>query len=141
MQVVVFGKQYKDKDLPHIQALFDTLYANGITTYVYTPYLRDLEDKVRFDGPYAPFDGYRDFRVHRIDFVIVLGGDGTMLNAVTLIRDAGVPMRRTRIRARFPRPVPKAPAPARAHAPLADADYMAEDRPPIRPDNLCARFL
>ena len=44
------------------------------------------------DRPYAPFDGYRDFRVHRIDFVIVLGGDGTMLNAVTLIRDAGVPM-------------------------------------------------
>lgn len=28
----------------------------------------------------------------RIDFVIVLGGDGTMLSAVTLVRNAGVPM-------------------------------------------------
>lgn len=92
MQVVVFGKQFKSKDLPHIQTLFDTLYAEGITAYVYTPYLEDLEGKVRFPGPYAAFDSCRDFRVHRIDFVIVLGGDGTMLNAVTLVRDAGVPM-------------------------------------------------
>ncbi|MCC6461890.1 MAG: NAD kinase [Saprospiraceae bacterium] len=92
MQVVVFGKQYKDKDLPAIQELFDTLSAEGVTTYVYTPYLKDLEGKVHFSGPYAAFDGYRDFHVHRIDFVIVLGGDGTMLNAVTLVRDAGVPM-------------------------------------------------
>ncbi len=92
MQVVVFGKQYKDKDLPSIQALFDALFAEGITTYVYTPYLEDLEDKVQFPGPHAAFDGYRDFLVHRIDFVIILGGDGTMLNAVTLVRDAGVPM-------------------------------------------------
>lgn len=92
MQVVVFGKQYKDRDLPHIQMLFDALYANGVTAYVYAPYLQDLEGKIRFNGPYAAFDGYRDFRVHRIDFVIVLGGDGTMLNAVTLVRDAGVPM-------------------------------------------------
>ncbi len=92
MQVVVFGKQYKDKDLPYIQALFDALYAEGITSYIYTPYLEDLDGKVRFPGPYGSFDGYRDFFVHRIDFVIVLGGDGTMLNAVTVVRDAGVPM-------------------------------------------------
>lgn len=92
MQVVVFGKQYKDKDLPYIQTLFDALYAAGITIYVYAPYLDDLKGKVHFRGPYAAFDGYRDFLVHRIDCVVVLGGDGTMLNAVTLVRDSGVPM-------------------------------------------------
>lgn len=92
MQVVVYGKQYKDKDLPYIQAVFDALYAEGVTTYVYAPYLQAVEALVHFPGPYAPFDEYRDFLVHRIDFVVVLGGDGTMLNAVTLVRDAGVPM-------------------------------------------------
>lgn len=92
MQVVVFGKQYKDKDQPYIQTLFDALYEAGVTTYVYAPYLRDIEEHVRVQGHYAAFDGYRDFLVHRIDFVVVLGGDGTMLQAVTLVRDAGVPM-------------------------------------------------
>lgn len=92
MQVLIYGKQYKDKDRPHVQALFEALHMEGMTTYVYTPYLRDLEGKVEFPGPYASFDDYRDFRVHRMDFVLVLGGDGTMLNAATLVRDSGVPM-------------------------------------------------
>ena len=92
MQAVVFGKLYKDKDLPHIQALFDALHAEGITTYVYTPFLEMIEQKVKMPGAFAAFDGYRDFLVHQIDVVIVLGGDGTMLNAVTLVRDSGVPM-------------------------------------------------
>ncbi len=92
MQVVVFGKLYKEKDLPYIQALFDALHAEGITTYVYAPYLEALGKQVKIPGAFAAFDDYRDFRVHHIDCVIVLGGDGTMLNAVTLVRDSGVPM-------------------------------------------------
>jgi NAD+ kinase len=92
MQVVVFGKQFKEKDLPFVQVLFDALHAEGITPYVYTPYLKDIEGKIRFPGVYAAFDDYLDFKIHRIDFAIVLGGDGTMLAAVTLVRDAGVPM-------------------------------------------------
>ncbi len=92
MQVVVFGKLYKEKDLPHIQELFDALHAEGITIYVYTPYLEALGKKVKIPGAFAAFDEYRDFRIHNIDCMIVLGGDGTMLNAVTLVRDSGVPM-------------------------------------------------
>jgi NAD+ kinase len=92
MQVVVFGKQYKDKDLPHIQELFDVLWEERITTYVYAPYLDDLKGHLNINGAFAPFDDHRDFLKHRIDVVIVLGGDGTMLQAVTLVRDSGVPM-------------------------------------------------
>lgn len=92
MQVVVFGKQYKEKDLEHIQELLNILHEEKITTYIYEPYLDDLIGHAKFPGPYAPFDDYRDFRKHVIDFVIVLGGDGTMLNAVTLVRDSGVPI-------------------------------------------------
>ncbi len=92
MQVVVFGKLYKEKDLPYIQALFNALYQQGISVYVYRPYLEALEGKIKFPGAYATFDGYADFLVHRFDFVIVLGGDGTMLNAVTHVKNSGVPM-------------------------------------------------
>jgi NAD+ kinase len=92
MQVVVFGKQYKDKDLPFVQELFDALWEERITTYVYAPYLDDLKNSLHLNGPCAPFDDHRDFLKHKIDVVIVLGGDGTMLSAVTLVRDSGVPM-------------------------------------------------
>jgi NAD+ kinase len=92
MQVVVYGKQFKEKDLPHIQALFDALHTEGINCYIYAPYLQSIIHHVRFPGPYAAFDDHRSFLVHNIDFVIVLGGDGTMLQATTLIRDAGTPI-------------------------------------------------
>ena len=92
MQVVIYGRQYKEKDLPYVQALVNALYANGINTYIYTPYLADIREKIKFPGQYATFDGYLDFRIHRIDCLITLGGDGTMLSAVTLVRDSGVPM-------------------------------------------------
>ncbi len=92
MRIVVYGKQYKEKDLPYIQALFDALHREGINPYVYTPYLQDIVNKVQFKGAYAPFDDHRAFKGLRFDFMIVLGGDGTMLNAVALVRDAGVPM-------------------------------------------------
>ncbi len=92
MQVVVYGKQFKDKDLPYIQEVLDTLHREGFNTYIYTPYLQDIIHKVKFPGPYASFDSHKDFQVHRINYVIVLGGDGTMLHAVTLVRGTGVPI-------------------------------------------------
>ncbi len=92
MQVVVYGRQYKEQDHIHIQAVFDALHAEGFNTYIYTPYLKDIIHKIKFKGPYAPFDDHRDFKVHKIDFVVVLGGDGTMLSAVTLVRSSDVPM-------------------------------------------------
>jgi NAD+ kinase len=92
MQVVVYGKQYKEKDLPFIQTLLDALYANGIGVYLYTPYFENIRSKLVLKSDCGNFDDYIDFSVRRIDFVIVIGGDGTMLNAVTLVRDTGVPL-------------------------------------------------
>jgi NAD+ kinase len=92
MRVLVFGKQFKEKDLHSVQELFDALLAESIDVSVYTPYLNDIKAKIRIPGTAEAFDQYEDFKTQRIDFVIVLGGDGTMLAAVTLVRDAGVPM-------------------------------------------------
>ncbi len=92
MQVVVFGKKYQDKNRPYVQELFNVLQAIGMTVYIYRDYLALIRDTITLPDTYGIFDGYLDFRVHPIDIVIVLGGDGTMLDAVTHVRDSGVPM-------------------------------------------------
>ena len=92
MRVLIFGKQFKEKDQPYVRELFDSLFQAKIEVAVYAPYLDDLKGHVVFAGQVDPFESYESFRTQRIDFVIVLGGDGTMLAAVTLVRDAGVPM-------------------------------------------------
>lgn len=92
MQVVVYSQYLKEGDLPYVQHLFDALAANGIVAYVNAPYLQELQGKIAFQTNVGVFEGYLDFRVRELDFVITLGGDGTILAAATLIRDMGVPI-------------------------------------------------
>ena len=92
MQVVVYSRVAKEEDLPTIQTLFDALHNEDVSIYVYAPYLEQIKDKVTFKGPVGIFESYMDFSVKKIDFIITLGGDGTILAAVTLIRDSGVPI-------------------------------------------------
>ncbi len=92
MQVVVYSRRAKKEDLPIIQKVFDVLHDEGFTTYVYNPFLELLQGNIEFKNPVAPFEGYLDFKTRKIDYVVTLGGDGTILGAITLIRDSGVPI-------------------------------------------------
>lgn len=92
MQVLVFGTVAKEKDLPYIQQLFDALHEGNINAYIYKPYLKQLQPMLNFNRDVGIFEDYLDFKTHKIDFVITLGGDGTILNAATLIRDTQVPV-------------------------------------------------
>lgn len=92
MRVLVFGRQFKEKDLPQVQEAFDALQAEGLAVSVFEPYLRDISGNVRLPGSFEKFAAYEDFRSQSVDCMMVLGGDGTMLAAATLVRDAGVPI-------------------------------------------------
>ncbi len=92
MQVVVFSKVVKEKDLPFIQALFDALHHEGINAFVYRPYLEQLRGKVVFSREVGVFEDYRDFKVKQLDYCITLGGDGTILAALLYVRDSGAPI-------------------------------------------------
>lgn len=92
MRILIFGKQFKEKDQPYIQELVDVLHAESVEISVYAPFMLDLTGHVKMPASTLAFHAYEDFKTQLIDFVIVMGGDGTMLAAVTLVRDTGVPM-------------------------------------------------
>ena len=92
MQDVIFSKHVKEKDLPHIQNLLNVRCEEKINAYLYGPYLEQLEGKIEFPGDVGVFEGYLDFSVKKFDFFITLGGDGTILSAITHVRDSNVPI-------------------------------------------------
>ena len=92
MQIVIYSRLYKESDAPYVQEFFDMIHEEGVNAYVYAPYLSQIKDVIKFKSDVAPFDGYLDFKTRKIDFVISLGGDGTILNATTLVRDSNVPI-------------------------------------------------
>ncbi len=78
--------------MPFVQTLFDKLEEKGISAFLYAPYLKSLHGHIEFRTDVGIFEGYEDFKEHHFDFVITLGGDGTILNAATLVRDTLVPI-------------------------------------------------
>ncbi len=92
MQVIVYSTILKEKDIPYVQQLFDTLSDEGITVYVYAPYFEQLKEKINFKKDVGIFEGHVDFSLKKFNFFITLGGDGTILNALTHIREYGVPI-------------------------------------------------
>lgn len=92
MQIVVYGRTGKKKDFPIIQSFFDILAEEGISAYVNKNYLESLNGNINFKNDVGIFEGYLDFKTRNFDYIITLGGDGTILNAVAEVRDSDVPI-------------------------------------------------
>jgi len=92
MQVVVYARDIKDRDKDNVQTLFDALHDNGINVYVYLPIKERLDSFLTYKTDVGIFRDHLDFKVHKIDFFITLGGDGTILSAATIIKDSLVPI-------------------------------------------------
>ncbi|RMF32018.1 MAG: NAD kinase [Bacteroidetes bacterium] len=92
MQVAVFSRQLKEPDLPQVKRLLRSLQERGIATYLYKPFLELFREKTGEGTNLGHFESYLDFRARKFDFLITLGGDGTILTAITLVKDSGVPI-------------------------------------------------
>jgi len=92
MQVLIFGRSYHKENHEPIVQLFSILDSLEIGYYVYSSFLKEIKDEGGLDVKAKSFDGYSDFKKHKIDYVISLGGDGTILNAITIIRDHEIPV-------------------------------------------------
>ena len=92
MQVIVYAKKVKEKDISYIQSLFSALHEHQVSTYVYAPFFKQLDGRIDFKSQIGIFEGYLDLTIKPFDFMITLGGDGTILEAVTHIREKRVPI-------------------------------------------------
>jgi NAD+ kinase len=92
MQVAIYSRVLHIEDLPYIQTLFDELHTAGVNTYIYAGYYAQIQGKITFKRQVAQFESYLDFKIHTLDYVITLGGDGTILDAITYVRDTEVPI-------------------------------------------------
>jgi len=92
MKVLVFGYRFKEADRQYIQQVFDKLAQEGVITYIYNTYLKEVEEKLSLSKDICVISSYEEIKGSQINCVLTLGGDGTILRAVTEIRDCGVPI-------------------------------------------------
>jgi len=91
MRIAIYGRQFNDPAVfPSIQQVFDNLEQHGVEIYVH----RELNDHLKGNISTIHYkvlesgDKIKGF----IDLFLTLGGDGTLLDTVTMIGDTGIPV-------------------------------------------------
>jgi NAD+ kinase len=91
MNIALFGKNVIETVIPFIQELVDELQNNDGVTIVYKPFFDYLQGKITFKRQPGLFTKQTDIE-NKVDFLFSIGGDGTILDAVGLVGDSGIPV-------------------------------------------------
>ncbi len=87
MRVAIYSRAIDQDYHTEIHSLISALAENKIEPVIYQPFFEQLHDSVRHQ-----LNGTSTFRTsdeldESVEFIISLGGDGTLLDTVTLVRD------------------------------------------------------
>jgi len=91
MKIAIYGREFNNSVLPYVQEVFNVLEQEQIPILVYKKYLDFIKDKVKLPSHVETFSKHADL-LGRTDVLLSLGGDGTMLDTLALIRDSGLPV-------------------------------------------------
>lgn len=91
MKIAVYSRAFSENDLPDIQALLDALVGKGIEPVLYRPFYLGLRPFIRSRREFESFQEAGEL-AGRIEFLISLGGDGTLLDTVCFVGGQNIPV-------------------------------------------------
>lgn len=91
MKVAIYSRVLDSTQQGDVQLLFDELDKEGITPVVYHSYLEDIKRHISLPASTITFAKPEDLTAD-IEFLISLGGDGTLLDTVTLVQNKNIPV-------------------------------------------------
>lgn len=91
MKVALYGKAYTDYQKDYLQLLIDELTNRGAEICIYEAYFNTIADKISLGSNISKFSNSKDIR-NSADVLFSVGGDGTMLDTVPLVRNSGIPI-------------------------------------------------
>ena len=91
MKIAVYGREFQPSAIPYVQHLFDLLTAKEAELWIYTGFENFLQQQIDFPKELHRYSS-RNQLPNDIGFMLSLGGDGTMLAAVSIVGDSGIPV-------------------------------------------------
>jgi NAD+ kinase len=92
MQVAVFGRTFPPSARENIATLFSRLKSMNHDVFIFEPFYTFLKQSAGLrPDVQGTYSGYHDLPKD-IDFLFSVGGDGTFLETVNLVRDSGIPV-------------------------------------------------
>src|SRR5215212_8032425 len=91
MKVAIYSRAIDYERPVEIQQLFDELTRHNIEAVLYQPFHQQIGSGIRLPENLSFFKDSDDLD-DSIDFVVSLGGDGTLLDTITLVRNKNIPI-------------------------------------------------
>ncbi|MDP4267525.1 MAG: NAD kinase [Bacteroidota bacterium] len=91
MNIGIFGNKYNGGSNLYVQKLVDIIENSGLGISVYEPFYSFIKDKINFLHAPGTFLKFNDI-INDIKFMFSIGGDGTLLNTLPIIRNSGIPV-------------------------------------------------
>jgi NAD+ kinase len=91
MTIALYARSTADNGTEYIQLIYNLLRKESVELIVYSPYLNYLQKSFNFTLNLNTFNNSEEL-ISKADYVISLGGDGTLLETLDFIRKSGIPV-------------------------------------------------
>ncbi|HUM45940.1 MAG TPA: NAD kinase [Chitinophagales bacterium] len=86
MNVALYCRNIKTQDIPVLQEMLDQLAECKIGVFIYKPFFESVWAAIKTRSGISTFETHEDIR-DKVEYMFTLGGDGTLLDTVTFVRD------------------------------------------------------
>jgi NAD+ kinase len=91
MRIAIFGRDIKPVFYESLKRLFEILLQHKVEVTIYRPFLAYMDRELAFKPSHVTdFSSHNELK--NVDFFFSIGGDGAFLEAISLVRDSGIPM-------------------------------------------------
>ncbi len=91
MNIAVYGRSLHPDHVPIVEELFEAIREGGGRIFLHRAYSERIEKRIPSFEPDGTFEGNGDLQ-GKVDKLISIGGDGTLLDTVSFVRDTGIPI-------------------------------------------------
>src|SRR5205085_11290569 len=89
MKAAIYSRVMEEEQRSDVQIFFDELAKQNIQPVIWQHFHEQIKDKINLPGEAKTFS-LSEHLSEEIEFIISLGGDGTLLDTVTLVRDRDI---------------------------------------------------
>ena len=92
MKIGIYSRVLKPEDLGFLQQLLQLLVEQNIEVLIYDEYYQQLKQSLILPAVVQTFGNNEPPLNQRMDYLLSIGGDGTLLNTLELVRNSGIPV-------------------------------------------------
>ena len=89
MKAAIYSRIIEEDQLKDVQIFFDELSHQKIEPVIFQHYFEQIKDSINLPADTKTFSLSEDI-TDDVEFIISLGGDGTLLDTVTLVREKNI---------------------------------------------------